>query len=224
MTPPSAQVWHPLPCRWHRIHSITTNRNIYDVTSTSGMISHPLYLTLHSLYLFHHNLSTDITPTFEWHHTHLLCDIICTIYNITSNPSVITLLYLLTSQPLYMKPHTVCKATYTLHMRHHIHYLCPHTHCIDITNTLYYITLAIWVPSFALYKTSHPHFMISNHRVYVITASIFDIMSTVSVSSHPFYWWYHTNCISEITIRYNSQQHIHCIWHYSHCLTSQPQH
>ena len=41
--------------------------------------------------------------------------------------------------------------------------------------------------------------MTSNHRVYSFTASIFDIVSTVSASSHPLYWWYHTNCISEIT-------------------------
>ena len=39
----------------------------------------PLYQTLHLLYLCHHNLSTDITPTFEWHHTHPLCDILCPI-------------------------------------------------------------------------------------------------------------------------------------------------
>ena len=39
----------------------------------------PLYQTLHLLYLCLHNLSTDITPTFEWHHTHLLCDILCPI-------------------------------------------------------------------------------------------------------------------------------------------------
>ena len=67
------------------------------------------------------------------------------------------------------------------------------------THSLYDITLAIYVASFALYETSHPHFMTSNHRVYVFMASIFDIVSTVSVSSHPLYWWYHTNCISEIT-------------------------
>ena len=63
----------------------------------------------------------------------------------------------------------------------------------------YDITLAKYVASFPLCKTSHPHFMTSNHRFYVITATIFDILSTVSVSSYPLYWWYHTNCISEIT-------------------------
>ena len=41
--------------------------------------------------------------------------------------------------------------------------------------------------------------MTSDHRVYVITHTILDTMSTVSVSSHPLYWWYHTKCISEIT-------------------------
>ena len=76
MSPHSAYVWHPLHCRWPRIHSITPNNSIYDVTSTSGMTSHALYQTLHPLYLCHHNLSTDITPSFKWHHTHLLCDII----------------------------------------------------------------------------------------------------------------------------------------------------
>ena len=60
-------------------HSIKQNHSIYDVTSTSGMTSHPLYQTLHPLYLCHQNLSNVITPTFEWHHTHLLCDITCTI-------------------------------------------------------------------------------------------------------------------------------------------------
>ena len=44
---------------------------------------------------------------------------------------------LMTSQPLYMKPHPVCRATYTLYMRHHSQSLCPHTQSIDnITPTL----------------------------------------------------------------------------------------
>ena len=82
MTPHSAYVWHPLHYRWHHIHSITPNHRICDVTSTSGMTSHPS----HPLYLCHHNLSTDITPTLVWHHTHYMCDILCTLYNITSTP------------------------------------------------------------------------------------------------------------------------------------------
>ena len=93
-TPHSAYLWHHLHYRRRHIHSITPSHNLYDFTSTSGMTSHPLYQTSHQQYLFHHNLSTDITPTFVWHHMHYMCDIICTIYNIISTAYVITLLYL----------------------------------------------------------------------------------------------------------------------------------
>ena len=81
-----------------------TNQSIYHVTCTSGMLSRTLYQTLHPLYLCHHNLSADITPSFEWHHTHFLCDIICTMYNVTSIFYVITLLYLW-HQNLYIWNH-----------------------------------------------------------------------------------------------------------------------
>ena len=188
LTPHSAYVRHPLHCRWHQIHSITQNHSIYDVTSTSGMISHSLYQTLHPLYLCHHNLSADITPSFEWPHTHLLCDIMCTIYNVTSSPYVITLLHLL-HQNLYIWNHiryvgniyTIHETSQPLSVSSHPLYRKHHTH------SLYDITLSICVASFALYKTSPPHFMTSNHRVYIITPTIFDIVPTVSVSSHPLY-------------------------------------
>ena len=131
MTPHSAYVRHPLHCRWHHIHSITRNHSIYDVTSTSGMISRPLYETLHPLYLCDHNLSAYITTSFEWHHTPLLGDIICTIYNVTSNPYVITLLYLW-HQNLYTWNHIQ-------YVGQHIHYTW------DITATLYDIKpLYLW--------------------------------------------------------------------------------
>ena len=86
LIPHSAYVWHHLHYRWYHIHSITQNHSIYDVTSTSVMISHPPNQTSHPLYLCHHNLSTDIIPTFVWHHTHYMCDIRCTLYNIISTP------------------------------------------------------------------------------------------------------------------------------------------
>ena len=94
MTPHSAYIWQSLHYKWGRIHSFTSNHSIYEVTYTSGMTSQPLYQTSHPLYLYHHTVSIDISPTLVWHHTNLLCDIIWTIYNITPNPYVITLLYL----------------------------------------------------------------------------------------------------------------------------------
>ena len=152
LTPHSAYVRQPLHCRWHQIHSITPNHSIYDVTSTSGMISLPLYQTLHPLYLCHHNLSADITPSFEWHHTHLLCDIMCTIYNAISSPYVITLLYLW-HQNLYIWNHiryvgniyTIHETSQPLSVSSHPLYRKHHTH------SLYDIALSICVASFALY-------------------------------------------------------------------------
>ena len=79
------------------------------------MTTHPLYHTKPQylwchIYFRHYNSApvSDITPNISmssdhlhWHLTHfcmtshpLLCDIIWTIYNITPNPYVITLLYL----------------------------------------------------------------------------------------------------------------------------------
>ena len=137
MTQHSAYVWHPLHCRWYCIHYITRNHSISEVTSTSGMTSHPLYQTLHQLYLSHHKLFTDTTPNFEWHHIHSLCDIMCTLDNITSTAYVITVLYLWQHnldiwnhiQDAVQNMHHPCHITVTS--------LCHHTHCIEsITPTL----------------------------------------------------------------------------------------
>ena len=140
--PHSAYLWLPLHYRWYHIHSITANHSIYDVTSTSGMTSHPLYRISHPLYFCHHTLATDIIPTLVWHHTHYMCDIICTLYNIIPTPYVITLLYL-----WY---HSLCIWKHIQYVGPHIHYTCDitatnlghHYHSIDnITHTLYDITL-----------------------------------------------------------------------------------
>ena len=139
MTQHLAYVWHTLQGRWQFTHSITPNHSIYDVTSTSGMTTQPLYQTSHPLYLCHHTISTDISPSLVWRHTHLLCDIIWTIYNIIPNPYVITLLYLWPHSPKYETTFSM-RATYTLNMWHHRHYLSPHTYCIYYTTPSLFMT------------------------------------------------------------------------------------
>ena len=131
----------------------------------------------------------------------------------------------MTSQPLYLKPHPVCTATYTLYMRHHSHYLCPYTHQIgNITPTLCMTSpppyvwhclhytrhhiLTLWPETTGL--CHHTHYI--GHHVHCICV----ITGTVLMISHQLYFWDH--------IRYNSQHHIHSIWHDSHCMTSQPMH
>ena len=166
------QAWYHTPFIRHCTHCIF-------VITTSPLITQPLLnditptfcVTSYALYITSHPI-----PMSSQYCTY---DITASIYETTSSmqDSIYTIHE--TSQPLSVSSHPKYR-------QHHTH------HFNDIT-------LAICVASFALYKTSHPHFMTSNHRVYVITQTIFDIVSTVSVSSHPLYWWYHTNCISETT-------------------------
>ena len=78
-------------------------------------------------------------------------------------------------------------------MSSHPQYWEHHTH------SLYGITLGIGIVSFALQKTSHPHFMKRNHHFYDITPTILDLVSLLFLSQHPLYWWYHTDSIYEIS-------------------------
>ena len=122
-----------------------------------------------------------------------------------------------TTSSTYGNIYTIQETSQPLSLSSHPKYRQHHTH------TLYDIKLPICVASFALYKSSHPHFLTSNLHVYVITATIFDIVSTlcgwvitstVLMIWQKLYFWDH--------IRYSSQHHIHCIRHDTHCITSQP--
>ena len=185
-------LWHHLHYRWHHIHSITPNLSIYDITSTSSMTSHTLYQTLHPLYLYDHILSTDITPNFEWHHTHYMCDIICTIYNISSTPYVITLLYLW-HHNLYIWNHIQYVGQY-------IHYicditatnLCHHTYCIEnITPT------QVWKSSHFENVWHHTHS--TWHHIHTLLHQ-----SSVFITSQPLHSWHHISYM---------WHHIHSLWH-----------
>ena len=195
---------HPLYSCHHIVywfyHSIKPNHSIYDLTSSSGMTSHPRirYFT-HCIFvittspLISHPLLNDITATF--------CVTSYALY-ITSHPILMSSQYCThditasiyeTTSSMYGNIYTIHETSQPLSVSSHPKYREHHTH------PLYDIRLFIWMALFALYKISHPHFMTSNHRAWGGLRSIFDIMSTVSVSSHPVYWRYHTNCISEIT-------------------------
>ena len=125
MSPHSAYIWHPLHCRWHRIQSITQNNAIYDVTSTSRITSHPFirncthcsFVITTSSLISHPFWMTSHPPSM----LHPMPDIEHHIKSLCHHSTV-----LMTWQPLTMNPHPVCRGTYTLYMRHHSHYLCPH--------------------------------------------------------------------------------------------------
>ena len=206
MSPHSAYVWHPLHCRWHRIHSITPNNAIYDVTSTSRITSTPVSdiaptvsLSSKPLHWYHTHFWMTSHPPSLWHHMHFIEHHIQSLCHHSTA--------LMTSQPLYMKQHPVCRATYTmymkqhpvcratypLYMRHHSLYLCPHTQSIDnITPTLC--------------MTSHSPYVwhcLPNTRYHILTLWL---QTTVFMSSHklyltscPLYLCHHIHCIDDIT-------------------------
>ena len=187
---------HPCPA-WHRTTCIRHCTHCIFVITTSPQISHPLL--------------NDITPTFSVtsYALYITSDSILKLSHY-STYAITTSIYETissiheTSQPLSVSAQPL--------------YRQQHTH------SLYDITLEICVASFALYKTSHPQFMTSNQRVYVITPTIFDIVYTVSVLSHPLYWWYHSNCIYEIIsaiihkIIYIVYEMKASVWHHNDCI------
>ena len=197
MTPHSAYVWHNLHCKWHHIQSFTSDR-IYEVTSTSGMTSQPLYQTSHPLYLCHHNLSTDITPTIVWHYTYFC--VRSYSLNISWHPILMSSHYCTDdiTTSIYETISSV-RATYTLNMWHHSHYLCPHTHCIDnITPTLFMTSQSPYVWHRLHYTRNHilifdlkPQFWGHHTHSIIHVHCIFVITPTLSIISQPLYVWYH---------------------------------
>ena len=53
--------------------------------------------------------------------------------------------------------------------------------------------------SYALHVTSHSQLRTSHHFMYVIMSTLSDLTSTVSLSSHPPYRWYHSHCMYDLT-------------------------
>ena len=101
----------------------------------------------------------------------------------------------MTSQPLSVSSHPL--------YRHHTH-------------SLYDITLAISLASSLLYKTSHPHFLVSNDHFEDIILTILDIVSTVSVSSHQHYRWYHSHYMYDVTSSICETFSPLYLWHCTH--------
>ena len=101
----------------------------HDITDPVLDITPPVSLSLQTLHWYHTHYCMTSHLHSVWVHIHYIYHDIQSLCHHTTA--------LMTSQPLYMKPHPVCRATYTLYMWHHSHYLCHHTHCIEsITPTL----------------------------------------------------------------------------------------
>ena len=107
--------------------------------------------------------------------------------------------------------------SYPIYITSHSHFMTSMIMFYDVSNTAF-------MTSDLLYMTSLPLFRASHHFLYDIKSTVSDLTSTVSVSSHPFCWWYHTNYISVITstiiheiisIVYDMTA---TVWHHNHCI------
>ena len=172
---------------WHYIHSVCV------IKTSVSIIPHPLSGWHHTHYKYDiifsmHGLTGtlyDITSLYVWYHTHYIYDVISNFYDITHTAFMTTQRLYLTFLPLYLTSQPL--------------YQCRHTSCIDDITSMEFITFGIHMTSYTLYVKSHWQFMLSMLSIYDITTTIFDIISTLSLSSHPLYWLNHTNCIYEIS-------------------------
>ena len=94
---------------------MTSHHIIYDIICTVFMKSFPLYLTLHPLYMCHHNHSIDdLRPTVS----------------VASHPLYVWHLMHYTERHIHsLWLHTIVVITlHPLHSWHHTHYIWQHTH------------------------------------------------------------------------------------------------
>ena len=165
----------------------------HDITHPASDIAPTLSSSPQAPHRYHtHFWMTSQFPSV-WHHMHYIEHHNQSLFHHTT--------VLMTSQPLYMKLHPVGWATYTLYMRHHNHYLCPLTHCIDnITPTLCmtWHSPCVW------------------HRLHFTRHHILNLwpQTTVFFSSHPLcstscplYLCHHLHCIDDITPNVSLRSH-----------------
>ena len=145
-------------------HFMRASLSIHDITSTLFMTSPPLYMTLHTLYLWHHShYNYDKTPTMfltysvymtshmvnEWPHNDC-------IWHDTQCICVLKPTWLMTSQPMYV---------------------WNHTHCMhDMIGTLY--DIASTLPDNTTLFVCH-----GTHSVYDIICIIYVVTHTVCMTT-----------------------------------------
>ena len=171
---------------------------LYDITTTFTDIKR-----LHSWhqipYIWHHLQGL-------WHLVPYTCDITDTMFVNTCQ------IYLTLKthgakriQPLYLKS----QPPYV--------YVCDHTNCIDdITHTV----LMTWhllylMAQYALYMTSHPRFMTSQHSIHYISL-LYLISIWLYQTAHPLNLCHHIQIIDHITPIVYMITQAQYVWHHKH--------
>ena len=180
----------------------TTNLSIYGITCPLLMTSHARYMTCHllsmishSLYVWHH------TMPYLWHHTLDVYDI-STLSGITYS--------VMTTQPLCNFTAPMSDITPTVSVSSHKLDQFYQTQC------MYDITATMCMTSYAIHVTSHPQFRTSHHFMYDIRSPLSNLTSTVSLSPHQPYQWYHSPYMYDLTSSISVTSHPLYLWHNIH--------
>ena len=141
------------------------------------MTSHPLYLTWYPLYLCHHIHCFDDIRATQFLRSHLL-------YMMTSYP------FYTTSQPLNVCHHNnsfndrtpfACRTSNPLYVKYHTLDKAPHQHVMVSHHIIYDITCTVFITPPSLYlKWPLPYLCQHND-------SIDGLRPTVCMTSHPLY-------------------------------------
>ena len=185
-------VCHHVHSTWHHIQPLRQQPLVF-------MTSHALYWWHHMHYIWH-------VIYCVWYHIHIMCDI---------------------TQCLYLWHHTLCLW--------HIHFIWHHTECYDNTTIVYLHSNYVWhhthcvcvitpqwinfiipfmcditdnmcMTSYALHVTSHSQFRKSHLFMYEIRSTLYDLTSSVSLSSH--------YAIDDITDTICMTSHTVHLWHH----------
>ena len=163
-----AHIWHPTHSTWHHNHTLWHH-------SSGFMTSQPLHSWHQIPYIGRHLQGL-------WHLVPYPCDITYTIFVNTYQ------LYLTSNTRCRDNTTTITEITTSICVSvwWHTLYRWYNTHCI------YDLAPTIFMAHYALYMTSHPRFMTSQHSIHYIVYNI---------SYQTDYIWQHFHCIFVITPR-----------------------
>ena len=142
-------------------------------------------------------------------------DILCTVDDNAHTLSHQTTVFKM-AHPLQAGQHSPC-------IRHRTHWIYVITPCALTSHPLLYdITSTFCGTSYELYITPHPFLMSSHYCTYDITASLYEITSsmratyTLNMWHHSHYLCHHTLCIDNITPTLFMTSHSPYVWHRLH--------
>ena len=151
---------------------------------------------------YHFHSMCDITQClYLWHHT-LYVYYISTLYGITHSD--------MTTKQLWNFTATMSDITPNVSVSSHPVDQFYQAQC------MYDITASMCMTSYALHVTSHPQFRTSHHFMYDIRSTLSDLISTLSLSSHPLYWWYHSHSMYDLTSSISVISHPLYLWYNTH--------